>query len=130
LVLYRVPRLQAHLKSTLVDTKTMVRYVRQLLTGLTTLHKAGIVHRNITPKALYVTSTRQARLGDYKCLKVPEDPEYVDSADPAPVVDALTRAVDVSQAEPHSGRLRRCDGAGSRACRRKSVALASSLALS
>lgn len=60
-----------------VDQALMTRYVGHLVTGLKSLHEAGILHRNLQLNAFYMHSGRNARLGDYKYLFMPEDPEYV-----------------------------------------------------
>jgi len=45
-------------------------YLLQLCSGLETLHKINIMHRDLKPKNIFLTAHNQIRLGDLGCAKV------------------------------------------------------------
>ena len=50
--------------------KTIWTYLLQLCSGLETLHKINIMHRDLKPKNIFLTAHNQIRLGDLGCAKV------------------------------------------------------------
>jgi serine/threonine protein kinase len=69
-----------YLKGKEVDEHTMTRWVTQLVTGLSSMHAAGILHRDISARSFFVASPTQARLGGYKFARMPDDPRWVVAA--------------------------------------------------
>jgi serine/threonine protein kinase len=50
--------------------KTIWTYLLQLCSGLDTLHKINIMHRDLKPKNIFLTAHNQIRLGDLGCAKI------------------------------------------------------------
>ena len=50
--------------------KTIWTYLLQLCSGLETLHKINIMHRDLKPKNIFLTAHNQIRLGDLGCAKI------------------------------------------------------------
>ena len=50
--------------------KTIWTYLLQLCSGLETLHKINVMHRDLKPKNIFLTAHNQIRLGDLGCAKI------------------------------------------------------------
>jgi len=64
----KIKRYTAKRKS--LAEKTVWTYLLQLCSGLETLHKINIMHRDLKPKNIFLTAHNQIRLGDLGCAKV------------------------------------------------------------
>lgn len=52
-----------------VDTETAVSIMVPVLDGLTRIHKAGLVHRALTPKSIVITVDNEVKITDFRFLK-------------------------------------------------------------
>ena len=64
----KIKRYTAKRKS--LAEKTVWTYLLQLCSGLETLHKINIMHRDLKPKNIFLTAHNQIRLGDLGCAKI------------------------------------------------------------
>ena len=68
-------RLHDYGKAVAIEGQVMMRCITHLFLGLKSLHELGTLHRNITPDSIFINSKLQAKLGRYRFLNVPEDPQ-------------------------------------------------------
>lgn len=52
-----------------VDTETAVSIIVPVLEGLSQIHKAGLVHRAISPKSIIITVDNEIKIGNFRFLK-------------------------------------------------------------
>ena len=58
-----------------VDDQTAVRLLREMLRGLAALHAHDMVHRDVKPDNIWLTSDGDFRLGDFGLVQLPGYPE-------------------------------------------------------
>jgi len=68
-------RLADYNKAVAVEGPVMIRCITHLFLALKSMHELGMFHRNITPDSIFITSKLLAKLGRYRFLAVPDDPE-------------------------------------------------------
>lgn len=61
-----------------LDTETALSIMVPVLDGLNSLHKAGLIHRALTPKCIIITSDNKIKISDFRFLK--EASPYKDTA--------------------------------------------------
>lgn len=62
--------IRAEIPSRVLSLDRVLRYSRQMLLGLSRLHRAGVVHRDIKPFNLLITDQDQVKICDFGCSRL------------------------------------------------------------
>ena len=84
-----------------------------ILSALTNLHKFGLMHRYVTPEAVYITDTGRPKLSDLRyCKSMDGDKSYTICGDPcyfAPEIIRLVQNIAVTHpVNPHYHHILSC----------------------